>query len=162
MLLGEEKLGNGSPECPKCQGRKKVQMHRHGSYNSKRRGGKAIERFCCPRCGLTCTVLPVGMVPYRSSSVKELEDYFDQRLAVKQVTGAVARPRILERALKDLESRRQRLCDVLGQFISPANATFEQIWRHLRKTIGSLEAILAMLHGKFRISLFRDYRCLNV
>lgn len=162
MQLGEEMLRNRSPECPKCQSRKKVRMHRHGSYSSKRRGGKPIERFCCPRCRLTCTVLPVGMVPYRGSSVKELQDHFDQRLAVEPVTGAVRWPRTLERALRDLESRRQRLCDVLGQLISPANATIEQIWLHLRKTIGSLEAILAMLHGTFRTSLFRDYRCLNV
>jgi hypothetical protein len=162
MLLSEEMLCNGSPECPKCQGRKKVRMHRHGSYISKRRGGKSIERFCCPRCGLTCTVLPVGMVPYRSSGVKELEDYLDQHLAIEAVTGAVRKPRILERALRDLGSRRQRLCDVFGQMISPANTTVEKIWRHLRKTIGSLEAILRMLHGKFRTSLFRDYRCLNV
>jgi hypothetical protein len=162
MQLGEQMLSNGSPKCPKCQGGKKVRMHRHGSYISKRRGGKPIERFCCPRCGLTCTVLPVGVVPYRSSSVKELEDYFDQRLAVEPVPGVVRKPRTLERALRDLGSRRQHLCDVFGQLISPANATIEQIWRHLRKTIGSLEAILAILHGKFRTSLFRDYRCLNV
>lgn len=162
MQLGEETLSKGIPECPKCQSRKKIRMHRHGSYSSKRRGGKPIQRFCCPRCGLTCTVLPVGMVPYRSSSVKELEVQFDQRFAVEPVTGSGPRPRAMERALKDLGSRRQHLCDVLGQLISPANATVEQIWRNLRKTIGSLEAILAMLHGRFRISLFRDYRCLNV
>ena len=100
MQLGEQMLSNGSPKCPKCQGGKKVRMHRHGSYISKRRGGKPIERFCCPRCGLTCTVLPVGVVPYRSSSVKELEDYFDQRLAVEPVTGAVRKPRTL---VSDLE-----------------------------------------------------------
>lgn len=162
MQISEEMLGNGCPECPKCQGRKKARMHRHGSYISKRRGGKPIERFCCPRCGLTCTVLPLGMVPYRSSSVKELEEHFDQRFAVEPLTGSVPRPRALERALKDLGSRRQHLCDVLGQLVSPANATVEQIWRHLRKAIGSLEAILAMLHGRFGISLFKDYRCLNV
>jgi hypothetical protein len=161
MQLSEEKLCSGSPECPKCEGKKKARMHRHGSYISKRRGGKSMERFCCPRCGLTCTVLPIGMVPYRSSSVKELEDYFDQRLAVEAVRGAVRKPRILERGLRDLGSRRQRLCDIFGQMISPANATVEKIWRHLRKTIGSLEAILGMLHGKFGTSLFRDYRCLN-
>jgi hypothetical protein len=112
--------------------------------------------------GLPAQCCPVGMVPYRGSSVKELQDHFDQRLAVEPVTGAVRWPRTLERALRDLGSRRQRLCDVLGQLISPANATIEQIWLHLRKTIGSLEAILAMLHGTFRTSLFRDYRCLNV
>lgn len=162
MQLDEAMSRNGSPECPKCQDRKKVRMHRHGSYSSKRRGGKSIERFCCPRCGITCTVLPVGMVPYRSSGVKELEDYFDQRLGFERVAAGVRKPRTLERALRDLAGRRQRLCDVLGQMISPADATIEEIWRHLRKTIGSLKAMLAMLHGKFRTSLFRDYRCLTV
>jgi hypothetical protein len=166
MQIGEEMLSNGVLECPKCQGREKVHMHRHGSYSSKRRGGKSIERFCCPRCGLTCTVLPLGMVPYRGNSVKELEDYFDQRLGVEMgvehAAGAVRKPCTLEKTFRDLRSRRQRLCDVLGQMISPANATVEEIWRHLRKTIGSLEAILALLHGKFRISLFRDYRCLSL
>src|SRR5260370_34043406 len=78
-------------------------MHRHGSYRSKRRGGKSIQRFCCPRCGLAYTVLPVGMVPYRSS-VKELEDYFDQRPAVEHGMGAVRWPRTLERALRPWES----------------------------------------------------------
>jgi hypothetical protein len=102
------------------------------------------------------------MVPYRTCSVKELEDHFDQRFAVEPLTGSVPRPRALERALKDLENRRQHLCDVLGQLISPANATVEQIWRQLRNNVGSLEVILAMLHGKFRISLFKDYRCLNL
>ena len=36
--------------------------------------------------------------------------------------------------------------------IRPVKATLQQMWCHLRKTIGSLEAILELLHGKFRTS----------
>jgi arylsulfatase len=36
--------------------------------------------------------------------------------------------------------------------IRPVKATLQQMWGHLRKTIASLEAILELLHGKFRTS----------
>jgi hypothetical protein len=136
-------------------------MHRHGGYHCKRRGGARVERFYCPACRLTCTVLPAGMVPYPSSSVQELEQYFDQRLAAEPAASAVRRPRALERALRDFASRRQPLCDLLGQLISPAHASVPQLWRQLRKSLGSLEAILGMLHRSFGTSLLGDYGCLK-
>jgi hypothetical protein len=162
MQLGEAMLVNGAPECPKCQEGKKFRMHRHGSYSSKRRGGKHIERFCCPRCRFTCTLLGLGMVPYRGSSVKELQNHFDQRLGFKPVADSLCRGRPLQRALRDFRGQRERLSDVFGQMIRPVKATLQQMWCHLRKTIGSLEAILELLHGKFRTSLFKDYCCLKV
>jgi hypothetical protein len=60
-------------------------MHRHGSYRRKRCGGTRVERFCCPVCRLSCTVLPAGLLPYRSSRVQELEQHFDQSLAAESV-----------------------------------------------------------------------------
>jgi hypothetical protein len=161
MQLGQATLIDRAPPCPRCPRAKNVSMHRHGGYRSKRRGGARVERFCCPACRLTCTVLPAGMVPYRSSSVLELEQHFDQRLAAEPVAGAARRPRALERALRDFASRKQPLCDLFGQLISPAQATLAQLWRQLRKTLGSLEAILGMLHRSFGTSLLSDYRCLK-
>jgi hypothetical protein len=136
-------------------------MHRHGSYRRKRCGGSRVERFCCPVCRLSCTVLPPGLLPYRSSSVPELEQHFDQRLAAEPVVSAAQRPRALERALSDFTRRRQPLCDLLGQLISPAQASLPQLWRHLRKSLGSLETVLELLHGRFGTSLLSDYRCLK-
>ena len=136
-------------------------MHRHGSYRRKRCGGTRVERFCCPVCRLSCTVLPAGLLPYRSSRVQELEQHFDQRLAAEPVASAVQRPRALERALSDFARRQQPLSDLLGQLISPAQASLPQLWRHLRKTLGSLEVILGLLHGCFGTSLLSDYRCLK-
>jgi hypothetical protein len=136
-------------------------MHRHGSYHRKRCGGTRVERFCCPVCRLSCTVLPPGLLPYRSSSVQELEQHFDQRLAAEPVVSAVPRPRALARALSDFARRWQPLCDLLGQLVSPAQASLPQLWRHLRKTLGSLEAILGLLHSRFGTSLLSDYHCLK-
>jgi hypothetical protein len=53
------------------------------------------------------------------------------------------------------------LCDLLGPLVSPARASLPQLWRHLRKTLGSLAAILGLLHSRFGTSLLSDYRCLK-
>lgn len=136
-------------------------MHRHGTYHRKRCGGTRVERFCCPVCRLSCTVLPVGLLPYRGSRVQELEQHFDQCLAAEPAESAVPRPRVLARALSDFAKRRQPLSELLGQLVSPPRASLPQLWRHLRKTLGSLEAILDLLHGRFGTSLLSDYRCLK-
>jgi hypothetical protein len=102
MQLGPATLSDRSPCCPRCPRAKAIRMHRHGSYRRKRGGGARVERFCCPVCRLSCTVLPPGLLPYRSSSVQQLEQHFDQRLAVESVVSAVQRPRALERALQRL------------------------------------------------------------
>jgi hypothetical protein len=161
MQLGQPSFSDRSPRCPRCPRAKAVRMHRHGSYRRKRCGGAPVERFCCPICRLSCTVLPSGLLPYRSSPVQELEQHLDQRLAAEPAESAVQRPRVLERALSDFAKRRQALCELLGQLVSPAQASLPQLWRHLRKTLGSLEAILGLLHDRFGTSLLSDYRCLK-
>lgn len=131
-------------------------MHRHGSYRRRRCGGTPVERFCRPVCRLSCTVLPAGLLPYRGSSVPELEQHFDQCLAAEPAERAVPRPWVLARALSDFAKRMQPLGELLGQLVSPPRASLPQLWRHLRKTLGSLEAILGLLHGRFRPSLLSD------
>jgi hypothetical protein len=163
MQLGQATLIDRSPRCPRCPGAKNLRMHRHGSYRSKRRGAAAVERFCCPACRLTCTVCcrrawcPIAAEQRAATGTSFRSTLGSRARGQRDPQG----PRALERALRDFASRRQQLCDLFGQLISPAQASLQQLWSQLRKAIGSLETILGMLHGSFRTSLLSDYRCLK-
>jgi len=65
------------PRCPRaCPGR----LHRHGCY---RRYGRpegnerfGVQRYWCPDCGLTVSVLPVERLPYRPLEGARVEAFF--------------------------------------------------------------------------------------
>ena len=144
-------------------------MQKHGRYE---RYGEAsgesrvvVERFLCPRCGRTWSVIPDGMLPYRSLGVAQFEGYLD---AENGWAGEGARPPpapeiergCIRRARKRLSERTSLICGLLGQQMPLLeNNDFGCFWRALRK-LGPLKEILVRLAREFKSSLLASYRSL--
>jgi len=157
--------------CPDCGGCQKLQ--RHGSYwrHSAAEGEERVEvkRFICPQCTRTWSVIPEGMLPYRSLRVEVLEQWLDREHGCAPPTGGGARPPpatqveegCIRRAVKRLSERKAFLCGVLGQQLPLlGNAGVGCFWRALRK-LGSTEAILLVLARDFKTSLLGCYGSLR-
>jgi len=126
----------------------------------------AVQRFLCPRCGYTWSVIPAGMLPYRSVGVARLEEHMDGE---SDVAGEGARPPpapeiergCLRRASERLSERTNFLCGLLGQQMPLLkNKDLGCFWRALRK-LGPLEDILVRLAREFKTSLLWCYRSLR-
>src|SRR5260370_38080365 len=80
MQLREGSFHGPRPTCPEHP---KQGVHRHGFYvrfencDSQRR--LRIERFVCPRCGRTLSVLPKNRLPYIALNTTIVESEFDAR-----------------------------------------------------------------------------------
>jgi hypothetical protein len=80
MQLREGSFHGSRPSCPRHPDQ---WVHRHGFYerfedcDSQRRS--RIERFVCPRCGRTLSVLPKNRLPYIAVNTTILESDFDTR-----------------------------------------------------------------------------------
>jgi hypothetical protein len=61
-------------------------MHRHGCYRRyKRPPGQEkfpVQRFLCPLCGRTVSVLPANRLTYRPLEVERLQGAFDAQAGV--------------------------------------------------------------------------------
>ena len=166
--LGSADRPTAPPACEQCGGHCRLQ--RHGSYERYRgaEGGEriAVPRYICPRCGHTWSVIPPGMLPYRSVGVVPLEQHLDEQ---SDLAGEGARPPpapeiergCLRRACERLSERTNFLCGLLGQQIPLLeNKELGCFWRALRK-LGPLEEILVRLARQFKTSLLRCYRSLR-
>jgi hypothetical protein len=168
-------------------------VHRHGSYKRyadpagvvtrknrkqkrkerKERKGKndkldeleSIQRYLCPVCGLTLSVLPPHRLPYRPLRADRLQEYFDQQAGI-QTKGLDPPPQVVEagclqRAWCALTARVKTLTDVLGQLISKPVSDGASFWAHLRQSFDSVPKLLCFLSQHHHISLLRNYLCLQ-
>jgi hypothetical protein len=149
-------------------------LHKHRTYqrlaDTTGHDTKTVRCFRCPRCKLHVSIIPAGMLPYRSLPVTRLEDHLDTRHGVtRPVAGEGARPPpaseaergCLERAEKKLLGRIPFLCGCLGQMLPVFNDKDPfGFWRALR-VIGRLGEILLHLAAKFKTSLLACYRSLK-
>lgn len=177
QIFQSELCGSDRPcaprDCERCGGEEK--LHRHGGYdrnagctgNAKQR----VERFLCPRCGATFSVIPEGMFPYRSLPVGRFEFWvdglFEWRASASAGDGARPPPATevekgcLLRALRRLQGRMGLLCGLLGQRMPLLDGEdIRGFWRALRE-IGRLGDILAFLARAFKTSLLAAYRSLK-
>jgi hypothetical protein len=80
MQLREGSFHGTRPTCPEHP---KQRVHRHGFYvrfeNCDSQRHLRIERFVCPRCGRTLSVLPKNRLPYIALSTTIVESEFDAR-----------------------------------------------------------------------------------
>jgi hypothetical protein len=80
MQFREGSFRGPRPTCPKDP---KHRVHRHGTYeryqdcDNHRR--LSVERFLCPRCGITLSVLPKNRLPYLALNTRVLQSDFDAR-----------------------------------------------------------------------------------
>jgi hypothetical protein len=166
--LGTADRPSAPSECGQCSGQCRLQ--RHGSYERYRgpegEESVAVPRYICPRCGHTWSVIPAGMLPYRSVRVLSLEQHLDGE---SDLAGEGARPPpapeiergCIRRASKRLSERTNLLCGLLGQQIPLLeNKELGCFWRALRK-LGPLEVILVRLARQFKTSLLSCYRSLR-
>jgi hypothetical protein len=160
MQLREGSFQASRPSCPIHPNQR---VHRHGFYerfedcDSQRRS--RIERFVCPRCGRTLSVLPKNRLPYIAVNTTILESDFDARASGTDPPVRTEKERgCLRRAFERFAGRVAPLCALLGQMIRRIKPSVSE-WG-LRQ-LDNLEGILLLLATKFKTSLLADYRCLQ-
>ena len=152
-------------DCPQCAGGRKLWYNgkyprRYGADGNKQ---VSVRCFRCPQCGLTWSVIPEGLLPYRNLPVARFEELMDAELAGE---GARPPPTVNEkssvrRAYKNLSRRLSFLCGLLGQQMPlEANTDLVCFWRALRK-LGPTGDILVCLARDFKTSLLACYRSLQ-
>jgi hypothetical protein len=142
-------------------------LHRHGWYEryAKPAGGERlkIQRYWCPTCELTLSVLPSDRLPYRPVEGPRLEAFFNAQAGIG--SGPDPPPGLLEagclqRAWKRFQTRVSNLKKAFGQVIPSVITGPEQLWNELRLAKHTLASILGFLAQSCNISLLGDYRCL--
>lgn len=149
---------------PACPVNPAHPIHRHGSYdrfaNAENEARESIERFLCPPCGHTISVLPDHFLPYRPVPVPWVQAHFDARANGRPEPPVPEKSKgCLKRAWARFKQRVAPLRATLGQMIRPVKPTAAQLWNQLRGQ-GNLAAILLHLAAPFNTSLLHDYRCL--
>ena len=152
--------------CPRgCAG----MVHRHGTYerNADPEGPEqeSIQRYCCPLCGLTFSVLSAHRLPYRSIRAERLQAEFDKRAGI-QTQGLDPPPRVVEagclqRAWSALTKRITTLKEAFGQLVSSTVSDGPSFWVSLRQSFDSVPRMLCFLSEHHHISLLGNYRCLR-
>ena len=148
-------------------------MHKHGCYYryADPAGAKEaneqerIQRYLCPPCGLSFSVLPPHRLPYRPIRAERLQGEFDQRAGI-QTQGLDPPPRAVEagclqRAWSALSARVATLKDAFGQLVCSTVSDGASFWASLRQSFASVAKMLCFLSEHHRISLLAHYRCLR-
>ncbi len=154
------------PVCPcGCPGT----VHRHGHYeryaDPEETLKERIQRYLCPPCGQTFSVLPPHRLPYRPLRAERLQAEFDKRAGI-QTRGLDPPPHdveagCLQRAWSVLTKRVTTLQDAFGQLVSSEISEVASLWANLRQSFDSVPRMLCFLSEHHRISLLSNYRCLQ-
>ena len=154
------------PACARgCSGR----LHRHGwYYRFLRPAGSerlAVQRYWCPQCGLTISVLPVDRLPYRPVEGPRVEAFFNAQAAIG--SGPDPPPGELEagclrRAWTRFQTRVSTLKEAFGLLIPSVLSGATDLWKQMRLAKETLAAILGFLAQTRNLSLLGDYRCLRL
>jgi hypothetical protein len=143
-------------------------MHRHGCYKRYKRPKGAekfpVQRYLCLLCGHTVSVLPAYRLPYRPLEVERLQGGFDAQAGGG--TGLDPPPEAIEagclqRAWNRFLARVTILKDAFGQTLPSELHTARQLWKELRRGVGSAEDMLRFLARHCKRSLLGDYACLR-
>lgn len=123
-----------------------------------------MERFLCPQCGLTISVLPSDRLPYRSLAGPRLEAHFNEQAGAG--AGPDPPPDELEaaclcRAWTRLQSRVVPLQEDFGLLSASLPDSAGALWKQMRVSKGTLPGILHYLAQAHTRSLLGDYRCLR-
>jgi hypothetical protein len=110
------------------------------------------------------SVLPGTRLTYRPLPVGRLEGFFDTQAALR--SGLDPPPGLVEagclrRAWDRFLTRVQVLQDSFGQILPSGPHTAQQLWKGLRRRVGSTEQMLRFLAQSCKRSLLGDYACLR-
>ena len=109
--------------CPHCR---HPGLHRHGSYKRHSKAEAltdedqvAIQRYLCPPCECTCSVLPDDMLPYSPVSASQTQKHFDAVFNGGPAPPATEKERgcFLHRALRRFDEHVVPLRAILGQML---------------------------------------------
>jgi len=123
-----------------------------------------MQRFLCPQCGRTVSVLPANRLTYRPVLVGRLQDAFDAQARVSCGLDPPPEPveaGCLQRAWTRFLTRVERLSNAFGQMLPTGPHTGPQLWKELRRCVGSAEQMLSFLAQSCKCSLLGDYACLR-
>lgn len=173
MQVHEASLKDGSrpcpaEKCPQCAGC--VRLQKHGKYLrfSGVDGEQVVQvqRYLCPRCGHTWSVIPSGMMAYRCLPVKRFEQLADEQLGL---AGGNARPPpatekeagCIRRTMEKLSKRIPFLCGLFGQQLPVlVNTDICGFWKALRKLGPTMDTLLRLARD-FKTSLLGCYGSLR-
>jgi len=143
-------------------------MRRHGCYPryAKPTGQEKfpVQRFLCPQCGRTVSVLPANRLTYRPLDVARLQGAFDAQAGVRSGLDPPPEPveaGCLQRAWTRFLTRVGCLSNAFGQMLPTGPHTGSQLWKELRRCVGSAEQMLSFLAQSCKSSLLGDYACLR-
>jgi hypothetical protein len=124
-----------------------------------------MQRFRCPHCRITLSVLLPDQLPYRSVAASRLEAFFNEQ--AEAGTGPDPPPDELEagclrRAWRRFQSRVQTLMDAFGLFVDHASLGPAHLWKQMRLAKGDVHGMLLYLARHLKGSLLGEYRCLRV
>ena len=144
-------------------------VHRHGCYeryaDPEGTFKERVQRYLCPPCGLTFSVLPEHRLPYCPIRTERLQGHFDQQAGI-QAQGLDPPPREVEasclrRAWSALTARVATLKEAFGQLIESTFSDGALFWASARQSFDSVAKMLRFLSEHHRISLLSNYRCLQ-
>jgi hypothetical protein len=156
-------------ERPVCARGCARRLHRHGCYHRYARPcgeeRMAVQRYWCPECELTISVLPAERLPYRSVEGSRLEAFFNTQAGIG--SGPDPPPGQLEagclrRAWTRFQTRVSTLKEAFGLLIPSVIAGAAHLWKQMRLAKPTLAAILGFLAQTRNLSLLGDYRCLRL
>ena len=143
-------------------------MHRHGCYHRyEKPTGPAkfpTQRFLCPQCGRTVSILPENRLTYRPLPVDRLQGAFDAQAGGSSGLDPPPEPveaGCLQRAWTRFLTRADKLRHAFGQTLPAGLHNASQLWKELRRGVGSAERMLSFLAQSCKCSLLADYACLR-
>lgn len=153
------------PDCPRgCSG----DVHRHGCYfRYARPSGSeklAVQRYWCPSCELSISVLPAERLPYRSLEAGRVEAFFNEQAEFGSGPDPPPAPLeagCLRRAWTRFQTRVSVLKEAFGLLIAGITNSAAALWKQMRLAKGTLPGILQYLAGVHKRSLLGDYQCLR-
>jgi len=124
-----------------------------------------VQRYWCPDCELTISVLAADRLPYRSVEGARLEVFFNVQAGIG--SGPDPPPDELEagclrRAWTRFQTRVSTLKEAFGLLIPSVVSGAAQLWEQMRRAKKTLAAILGFLAQTRNLSLLGDYRCLSL
>ena len=165
IQIRENSFSGQRPECPKgCRQR----LHRHGAY-SRFKGVDGtqfhwVQRFCCPSCRRTVSVLPECFLPYRSVPVDRLQAHLDRKAGIGSGLDPPPSEReagCLKRAWSRFALRSGQLRQLCGQLLPATITSVDHLWTEMRRAMGSLKRILQWLAATRNTSFLGDYACVK-
>jgi len=109
-------------------------------------------------------VLPGGRLTYRPLEVGRLEGFFDTQAGIRSWLDpppGLVEAGCLQRAWTRLLTRVEVLRNAFGQLLPSELHTVQQLWKGLRRGMGSAEQMLRFLARSCKRSLLGDYACLR-